>query len=182
MGSFLCHVQCSANACGLLWLPDMNKTKPVPSSFTHTSLEMEGVGAGFATWLRGSACSYLHPSTVPPESWEALVRRPGLGFIPPRVISEVCLGFSQGCCFSWGAAEEPDSAHGEQQPICNTHHRQRPGREGAGVTRGASLAVPTAPCEQQESRGGTHGLCWTPLTGLAAWRWVCFNAASPPLL
>jgi len=84
MGSFLRHMQCSADACGLLWLRDMNKTKPVPSSFAHNLLEMEGAGAGFAACLRGSACSYLlHPGTLLPESWVNLLRHPGLDFIPP---------------------------------------------------------------------------------------------------
>lgn len=132
-----------------------------------------------ATWLS----LLVAPSQYPPtRELGSSGKAPGVRLYPTRVISEACLGFSQGCCFSQGAADEPDSAHGEQQPICNARHRQRPAREGAGVARGESLAVPTAPCERQESRGGTHGLRWTPLTGLAAWHWVCFNAASPPLL
>lgn len=137
----------------------MNKTKPVPSSFTHTSLETEAVGAGFAACLRGSACSYLGPSTRLPETWVNLIRHLGLDFISHA-------SFLKHALFSARPAPFPGELQTNLAQLAGNSSRSVKhvtgsaveGWEGAGVTPGrnpgcAHHLAPPPFGEQQESRG-----------------------------
>lgn len=160
----------------------MNKTKPVPSSFTHTSLETEGVGAGFAACLRGSACSYLGPSTRLPETWVNLIRHLGLDFISHA-------SFLKHALFSARPAPFPGELQTNLAQLVGNSSRSVKhvtgsaveGWEGAGVTPGRNPGCAHHPLESGRKAEGNvqllpdpcHRLCCLTLS--MSWSWQDFG-------